>query len=232
MLWRLYLRKNAWMKNSVNSINLSKRFGQKKILKNVNFSAISGECVLLYGNNGAGKSTFLRTLSGTIPKETGQVFINNFLYNPNDLNQRLQLGLLLENDWLYDSLTIFENLQFWSQIMKNNSNIDSLISFFEINEYKDYPLSKCSQGIRQRTGLVRAFLHEPQIILLDEPYTFLDSNGIILLNNWIEKQKQQQKIIIIASHDYDKSSKIITRTDLMKDNQILQNIDIKKRRGE
>ena len=183
--------------------NIGKNFGEKKIFSNINFEISSGSSVSITGPNGSGKTTLMRIISGLInPTEGNVTYYNNDkeLENRDKFNHLGLVGPYLE---LYDDLTAMENLQFFSK-MKRISNHENII--FELLEKMNLAdqetelVKNYSSGMKQRLKYVFALLDSPEILLLDEPTSNLDKEGINTVYEIMENQKSKG-ILIIATND-------------------------------
>ena len=183
--------------------NIGKNFGEKKIFSNINFEISSGSSVSITGPNGSGKTTLMRIISGLINPTEGNVTYYN---NDSKLENRdkfSHLGLVGPYLELYDDLTAMENMQFFSK-MKRISNHKNII--FELLEKMNLAgqetelVKNYSSGMKQRLKYVFALLDSPEILLLDEPTSNLDKEGINTVYEIMENQKSKG-ILIIATND-------------------------------
>ena len=179
--------------------NLSKSFSNTTILKNVNFELELGKICVLVGNNGSGKTTFLKCLSGLMNYDSGSI-------NYKCLNGHLFLSDKLN---IFGDLTIEENLKVVS--IYHNQNYDK-VSFnnslkkLNINQYKDMPLKFLSRGNLQRNKLCIAMNLNWDYLLIDEPFSNLDKEGVAVFNNIFEDFKSKNKSIIYSNHSKEQSS--------------------------
>ena len=168
-----------------------------------------GDCCWISGENGVGKSTLLKCIAGVEPVQTGTISLNN-----------QTITFLSENDWLYPQLTIQENLEFWAAI--NNSQLNTqLLKDFSLSNQKHKKIVNISQGMRKKVALIRTLQNKASIVLLDEPYTFLDEKNVSKLNQII-KNITPNKIILIATHDQNKVS-LINNKHYKIENQKIEN---------
>lgn len=183
--------------------SLAKYFGRFTALRDLNLTIRSGECIALFGRNGAGKTTFLRILAGLTRPSSGTFKIQL----PEAESQRFArgaIGYLSHNTSLYLDLTALENLQFFASLM--NVRTDEA---FLLQRIRDVGLAgreresirNFSRGMQQRLAIARAFLHDPKILLLDEPFTGLDIAGSDFLKKYILKAHAEGRICIMALHD-------------------------------
>ncbi len=184
---------NQIMDQTLNISNLAKSFGDQFLFQNASLRFEKGDCCWISGENGVGKSTLLKCIAGVEPIQTGTISLNN-----------QTITFLSENDWLYPQLTIQENLEFWATI--NNSQLNTqLLKDFSLSNQKHKKIVNISQGMRKKVALIRTLQNKASIVLLDEPYTFLDEKNVSKLNKII-KNIIPHKIILIATHDQNKVS--------------------------
>lgn len=203
---------------------LVKRFGLKTILKGLEFSAEPGEFVGLLGPNGAGKTTFLRILSSLSRPTMGMIRVAGFYLPQQAAGVRANLGVLSHQPLLYGDLTGEENLQFYGR-MYAVENLDTRIG--EVLELVD--LSKrgrdlvrtYSRGMAQRLAIARAVIHDPSILLLDEPYTGLDQDASSMLDTVLKQIAAQGRTVVMTSHDLARSEDLATRFDVLSRGKII-----------
>lgn len=183
--------------------NIGKYFGERKIFSNINFEISSGSSISITGPNGSGKTTLMRIISGLINPTDGNV---SYFNNSNELSVREKynhLGLVGPYLELYDDLTAMENLRFFSK-MKRISNQDNIIfdllEKMNLSGHESDLVKNYSSGMKQRLKYVFALLDSPEILLVDEPTSNLDKEGINTVYEIMENQKSEG-ILIIATND-------------------------------
>ena len=182
---------------------LAKHFGRFSALRDLNLNIGTGEFIALFGRNGAGKTTFLRILSGLARPSSGTCRIQ--LGGTRATRYpRGAIGYLSHNTSLYADLTALENLRFYSQLMNVPDNDEFLfqrIGQVGLAGREREPVRNYSRGMQQRLAIARAFLHDPDILLLDEPFTGLDQAGSEFLKQYLLKAHVRNTICIMAVHD-------------------------------
>ncbi len=182
---------------------LTKHFGRFSALRGLDLTIGAGEFVALFGRNGAGKTTLLRILAGLSHPSSGKVdFRREAGVAPH--YWRGCIGYLSHNTSLYIDLTALENLRFYAQLMDMPSDDDSL--FRRIREVglagrEREPVRNYSRGMQQRLAIARAFLHNPDVLLLDEPFTGLDQAGSEILKGYVSDAHAKGKTCLMAIHD-------------------------------
>ena len=185
--------------------NLQKDYGNFTALKDINMSVQKGEVLALLGPNGAGKTTTMKILTGFLDANHGEVEIDEEILTANNV-RRIQnkIGYLPENAPLYPDLNIWEHLDFAADIHgipadEKTKAIDKVVKVCGLKEKLYFDISQLSKGYKQRLGLAQALIHDPEILILDEPTTGLDPNQIIEIRNFIDSLRKK-KTIILSTH--------------------------------
>ena len=181
--------------------NIDKSFGEKKVLKGVSFVAESGKAFGLLGRNGAGKTTSIRILMNVFPADAGEVLTNG---KPIDYD-KISLGYLPEERGLYPKKLIIDQLVYFAELkgMKRTDavqSVDRWLKRLELYEYRNKRLDTLSKGNQQKIQLITALAHDPQIVILDEPFSGLDPVNAILLKDVVKEQIARGKIVLFSSH--------------------------------
>ncbi|HIG51537.1 MAG TPA: ATP-binding cassette domain-containing protein [Candidatus Marinimicrobia bacterium] len=184
--------------------NLSKFYGDVKAVKSINFELNDGEIVGFLGANGAGKSTTLKVMTGYLTPTTGNVYVNDLDIQSNTLEIQKQIGYLPELNPLYSEMRVYDLLEFTGNIRNITGKAfkNSLARVVEQCGLKGVihrMISECSKGYKQRIGLACAMIHDPKILILDEPVTGLDPNQIVEIRNLI-KDLGTEKLVLMSSH--------------------------------
>ena len=184
--------------------NLSKFYGDVKAVKSINFELNDGEIVGFLGANGAGKSTTLKVMTGYLTPTTGNVYVNDLDIQSNTLEIQKQIGYLPELNPLYPEMRVYDLLEFTGNIRNITGKAfkNSLARVIEQCGLKGVihrMVSECSKGYKQRIGLACAMIHDPKILILDEPVTGLDPNQIVEIRNLI-KDLGTEKLVLMSSH--------------------------------
>lgn len=182
-------------------IDVYKSFGSKKVLKGVSFSAESGEAFGLLGRNGAGKTTSIRILMDVFAPESGEVLLDG---KPVDYN-KIRIGYLPEERGLYPKKKIIDQLVYFAELngLSNRDAVkavDYWLKRLQMSEHRNKRLDTLSKGNQQKIQLITALAHNPQIIILDEPFSGLDPVNAMLLKNVVKEQIEKGKIVLFSSH--------------------------------
>ncbi len=185
---------------SIKVSNLSKYYKQYKAVDAISFTIQKGEIVGFLGPNGAGKSTVMKILTGYITNFEGEVFIDNQSVVKNPMETKKKMGYLPEHNPLYTDMYVKEYLDFQASIYKiPKDRIDEIIDEVGLTSQKSKKIKELSKGYRQRVGLAAALLHNPDVIILDEPTTGLDPNQLIEVRKLIKKLGKD-KTVLFSTH--------------------------------
>ncbi len=184
--------------------NICKNFGPTQAVKNVSFSVKKGEVVGFLGPNGAGKTTTMRILTCYLPADSGTARVAGFDVSSQSLEVRKRIGYLPENNPLYMDMGVVESLQFIASMrniapLERTAKIKRVIDMCGLEPVLAKDVGELSKGFRQRLGLAQALIHDPDILILDEPTIGLDPNQIIEIRNLI-KSIGREKTVILSSH--------------------------------
>src|ERR671918_350709 len=197
---------------------LVKRFGLKTILRGVDFDVQPGEFVALLGPNGAGKTTFLRILASLSRPSLGEVNIAGYKLPREAAQVRARLGVVSHLPLLYDDLTAEENLRFYAR-MYNIPNtvlrITEVLEMVGLEARRRDLVRTFSRGMQQRLAIGRAVLHDPDVVLFDEPYTGLDQDASSMLDEVLKTVAAKGQTVVMTSHDLSRAEDLATRFDIL-----------------
>ena len=184
--------------------NVTKTFGSRVAVNSINFSINKGEVVGFLGPNGAGKSTTMRLLTSYYTQNSGEIFIDSINTKDSDIETRKKIGYLPENNPLYGEMIVKDYLKLIGDLRNLSakdykSNLTNAVDETGIHEYYYSPINQLSKGYRQRVGLAQAILHQPEILILDEPTEGLDPNQRVSMRNLI-KSLGKQRTIMLSTH--------------------------------
>jgi len=207
--------------------NLNKTYSSGvKALKNVSFEINNGDICGYIGTNGAGKSTTVKILSGSLDYDSGSVLINGIDVKAKPVEVKRITGFVPELPNMFNSLTPLEFFDFVGKIRELNDNlIKRRYSYFaELFDFRDYlnlPIGKISKGNRQKILITSSLIHNPDIILFDEPLSGLDANSIILFQDMTEELAKNGKTVLYCSHLLDMIEKISSRIIIIENGNII-----------
>ena len=181
--------------------NIDKSFGEKEVLKGVSFTAEGGKAFGLLGRNGAGKTTSIRILMNVFPANSGEVLIDG---KPIDYN-KIGIGYLPEERGLYPKKLIIDQLVYFAELKGMSAKdavkaVDYWLGRLGMTEYRNKRLDTLSKGNQQKIQLITALAHDPDIVILDEPFSGLDPVNAMLLKDVVKEQISKGKIVLFSSH--------------------------------
>ena len=190
-------------KHMITVTNFSKQYKGFTAVKNLSFTVEPGQILGLLGPNGAGKTTTLRTLCGIIPPSSGKLEVAGHDVVQAPIAAKENLGYIPDDPRLFDTMTVWEHLAFTASAYKLadfEEDAEALLASFELSHKRDTLVHNLSRGMRQKVAIACAFLHNPKVILFDEPLTGLDPQGIRGIQQAIRDRAQAGAAIIISSH--------------------------------
>jgi len=197
---------------------LVKRFGLKTILRGMDFSVQAGEFVALLGPNGAGKTTFLRILASLSRPSLGSVKVAGYSLPGESAQVRAKLGVVSHLPLLYPDLTAEENLQFYARmygITNPQARISEVLEMVGLESRRKDLVRTFSRGMQQRLAIGRAILHDPEVVLFDEPYTGLDQDASEMLDEVLRSVAAKGRTVVMTSHDLARAESLASRFDVL-----------------
>jgi ABC-type multidrug transport system ATPase subunit len=185
----------------INARGVWKFYGDFAALRDINLAIPKGATLALLGRNGAGKTTFLRMLAALSTPSRGTITIAGGELRSE--SQRRRIGVIGHGIWIYDDLTAAENLEFYAGLYGTGDTPDKVSRWLELTgleRVRNRQAREFSRGMRQRLAIARAFLHDPEILLLDEPFTALDDRAAELLSRLIRQAHELGRTAIISTH--------------------------------
>jgi len=202
--------------NAVAVDGLWKFYGDYPALRDIRLEAGQGACLALIGRNGAGKTTLLRTMAGFSRPGKGEIRI--FGKSPRDSETRRRMGFLGHGISVYDELSALENLTLFGKLYALPDPRRSALEWLErtgLERVKDGLVREFSRGMRQRLAVARAFLHEPSVVLLDEPFTALDDKAIAVLQRLLREGLEAGKTIVMSTHQLREALELASHVALL-----------------
>lgn len=197
---------------------LIKRFGLKTILKGLDFQVEAGEFVALLGPNGAGKTTFLRILASLSRPALGLVKVAGYALPAQASAVRRRLGVVSHQPLLYGDLTAEENLRFYGRmygVPALNERVIEVLELVGLVARRRDLVRTFSRGMQQRLAIGRAVLHDPDVILFDEPHTGLDQDASAMLDNVLREVAARGRTVVMTSHDLARTADLASRFDIL-----------------
>jgi heme exporter protein A len=193
---------------------LVKSFGHTYALRGIDLEVAEGEFLTILGPNGAGKTTLLRILATLLKPTSGLVHLNGFEVASGDAEIRRQIGFVSHQPLLYDNLTVEENLRFYGRIYDVDpldNRVDTLLDLVGLDSRRHSLAGTLSRGMRQRLSVARSVIHEPAIMLLDEPYTGLDQQAARMLPDLLRSVSPQARTVVMTTHHLEQGLELCDR---------------------
>jgi ABC-2 type transport system ATP-binding protein len=208
---------------SIEVKNLFKYYGEQAAVRDISFNVKKGEIVAFIGPNGAGKSTTMKIMTGYIPASSGEVFISGMKVDVDNLKTRQIIGYLPEHNPLYTDMYVREYLEFVGRIYKVKNlkaRVSEMIQTVGLEVEQNKKIGALSKGYRQRVGLAQAIIHDPEVLILDEPTTGLDPNQLVEIRDLI-KRIGKQKTVMLSTHIMQEVEAICDRIVIISKGQIV-----------
>lgn len=208
--------------------NLSKKFKAFTAVDDISFEVNPGEIVGLLGENGAGKTTTMRVIATMMTPSKGEVKVNNFTITKEPDNVRKNLGVLFGGDvGLYDRLTARENIAYFAELnglskAETEERIKYLAKACQITDFMDKKAKGFSRGMRQKVSIARSIVHDPKVMLFDEPTTGLDISAARSIHDFIRQCKKEGKAILLSSHSMYEVEKLCDRVIMMHKGKVIE----------
>ncbi len=202
----------------INVYKLVKRFGLKTVLRGMDFNVEQGEFVALLGPNGAGKTTFLRILASLSRPSMGGVNIAGYHLPDQAAAVRRRLGVVSHQPLLYGDLTAEENLRFYGRmygVRDLQNRVSEVLELVGLNARRRDLVRTYSRGMQQRLAIGRAVLHDPDVMLFDEPHTGLDQDASSMLDTVLREVAARGRTVVMTSHDLARAADLASRFDVI-----------------
>lgn len=206
----------------IETSNLGRDFDGRPAVVDLNLKVKQGEVFGLLGPNGAGKTTTVRMLACLIRQSTGTAFVNGYEINKEPDAQMIRgiVGVLPESPGLYESLSAKKNLDFFAQLygvprQRREERIEVLLRMLELWDRRDEPVATFSKGMKQKIAITRAFVHDPEVVFLDEPTAGLDPVASVTVREFLTALKREGRTVFINSHHLDEVERLCDRIAVM-----------------
>lgn len=206
---------------SIEISNINKTYSTQKVVNNISLTAKKGEIVGFLGPNGAGKSTTMKIITGFLKPDDGNVIVNGINVITKPIEAQKNIGYLPEHNPLYLDMYVREYLQFQATIFKiPKTDIESTITKVGLTNEADKKINQLSKGYRQRVGLAAAILHNPDVLILDEPTTGLDPNQLVEIRSLI-RELGKNKTVLLSTHIMQEVEAICNRVIIINKGEIV-----------
>ena len=210
---------------------LVKAFGVKPVLRKLDFQVERGEFVAVVGPNGAGKTTLLRILASLTRPTMGEVFLAGYQIPAQSNNARKILGVVSHQPLLYGDLTADQNLRFFGRmygVPALDDRIPEVLDVVGLSPRRYDLVREYSRGMQQRLAIGRGILHEPELLLFDEPHTGLDPDAADMLDSLLEEVTGEGRTVVMTSHDLTRAGELASRVDILSGGKFARSVQ----RGE
>ena len=204
---------------------ISKKYGDQDALIDVSFSLKKGDIVGFLGPNGAGKTTLMKIITSIIKPDSGNITINGYDTQKNEISTKRQIGYLAENNPLYKDMLVTEYLDFIAslyEIKHKKDKVKEIIKKTGLESEIKKKIEELSKGYKQRVGIAAALVHDPNVLILDEPTTGLDPNQLIEIRKLIQ-EIGQEKIVLLSTHILQEIPKICNHIIIINKGRIVEN---------
>ena len=204
---------------------INKKYGDQDALIDVSFSLKKGDIVGFLGPNGAGKTTLMKIITSILKPDSGHIIINGYDTQKNEISTKRQIGYLAENNPLYKDMLVTEYLDFIAslyEIENKKDKVKEIIKKTGLESEIKKKIEELSKGYKQRVGIAAALVHNPNVLILDEPTTGLDPNQLIEIRKLIQ-EIGQEKIVLLSTHILQEIPKICNHIIIINKGRIVEN---------
>ena len=218
--------------------NVSKTYnGEKKAIKNINFDVNNGEIFAFIGHNGAGKTTMIKSLVGILDFEEGDILINGKSIKKDPIACKLEMAYVPDNPDLYENMTAIDFINFVcdmydTEVDVRKENIQKYATMFEIEDKLNNDISSFSHGMKQKVALIAALSHNPNVLIMDEPFVGLDPKAVFDMKSIMKEMTKEGKTIFFSTHILDVAEKLCDRVAIIKTGEIVKIGKMKDIKGD
>lgn len=218
---------------------LKKTFGEHRALAGIDLKVTANECLVIFGPNGAGKTTLLKVLATLMKPSAGSVWLDGIDVKSEPAKVRRRLSLLSHETFLYDDLSLYENLKFYGKmyaVVNLEERIGEVTAWVQLESRRDDRVGTLSRGLQQRAAFARALLHKPSILFLDEPDIGLDPKASALVGEVAGDRIQSGRTVVMTTHNLEKGLELGSRIVILNRGRVvfqasgdeLKQIDIRR----
>lgn len=218
--------------------NVSKTYnGEKKAIKNINFNVKNGEIFAFIGHNGAGKTTMIKSLVGILDFEEGDILINGKSIKKDPIACKLEMAYVPDNPDLYENMTAIDFINFVcdmydTEVDVRKENIQKYAAMFEIEDKLNNDISSFSHGMKQKVALIAVLSHNPNVLIMDEPFVGLDPKAVFDMKSIMKEMTKEGKTIFFSTHILDVAEKLCDRVAIIKNGEIVKIGKMKDIKGD
>ena len=217
--------------------NVTKKYGDKTAINNINFDIKDGEIFGFIGHNGAGKTTMIKSLVGILDFEEGDILINNKSIKKEPIVCKLQMAYVPDNPDLYENMKAIDFINFIcdmyeTDIETRKENIEKYSKMFEMENKLNDDISSFSHGMKQKVALIAALSHNPKVLIMDEPFVGLDPKAVFDIKSVMKEMTKDGKTIFFSTHILDVAEKLCDRVAIIKNGNIVKIGKMKDIKGD
>ena len=217
--------------------NVTKKYGNKKALNNVSFDVNDGEIFAFIGHNGAGKTTLIKAIMGIHDFDEGEIIINRKSIKANDIECKKEMAFVPDNPELYENMTAIDFINFICDMYEvpekeRKKNIEKYAKMFEIKNNLGDQISSFSHGMKQKVAIIAALAHNPNILVMDEPFVGLDPKAVFDIKEVMNEMVKEGKTIFFSTHILDVAEKLCSRVAIIKNGEIVKVGSMKEIKGD
>jgi ABC-2 type transport system ATP-binding protein len=212
--------------SAIQLVNLTKKFNNLTAIDHINLEVKRGEIIGFLGPNGAGKTTTVKILAGLIFPTEGNAYIMNYNTQKDMMKIKEILGFIPDRPYIYEKLTGYEFLQFTAGIynvnnIETNKKIDELLEMFELTNWRNELIENYSHGMKQKLVIISTLIHNPQVLIIDEPMVGLDPKSVVILKEIFKNLARKNNTIFLSTHSMEIVEKLCTRIAIIKEGKLI-----------
>ena len=217
--------------------NVTKKYGTKVALKDVSFDVNDGEIFAFIGHNGAGKTTLIKAITGIHDIDCGDILINGKSIKTNPIECKKEMAFVPDNPELYEQMKAIDFINFICDMYEvdkdtREKNIKKYAKMFDIEKNMNDVISSFSHGMKQKVALIAALAHDPQILIMDEPFVGLDPKAVFDIKEIMNNMAKEGKTIFFSTHILDVAEKLCSKVAIIKNGKILKVGSMKEIKGD
>ena len=217
--------------------NVTKKYGNKVALKNVSFTVNNGEIFAFIGHNGAGKTTLIKAIVGIHKFDDGDIIINGKSIKDNPIDCKKEMAFVPDNPELYEQMKAIDFINFICDMYEvsqdlREKNIRKYAKLFEMENNLNDVIESFSHGMKQKIALIAALVHEPQVLIMDEPFVGLDPKAVFDVKELMNEMVKEGKIVFFSTHILDVAEKLCSRVAIIKKGELVKVGSMKEIKGD
>ena len=217
--------------------NVTKKYGEKVALNKVSFDVDDGEIFAFIGHNGAGKTTLIKAIVGIHEFDEGEIIINGKSIKNNPVECKKEMAFVPDNPELYENMKAIDFINFICDMYEvdmntREKNIRKYAKLFEIEDNLNDVISSFSHGMKQKIALISALAHEPEILIMDEPFVGLDPKAVFDVKKVMNEMIKEGKIIFFSTHILDVAEKLCSKVAIIKNGKLIKTGSMKEIKGD